>query len=53
LLEGKPIPDTNIYWKLIEKYKAKSIFTFPTALRVIRKADPYGVNKLNYNLESL
>ena len=38
LFEGKPnVPNCGIYWKLIEKYKVKGLYTAPTALRAIRK----------------
>lgn len=33
-------PDASIYWKLIEKYRIKGMFTAPTAVRAIRKDDP-------------
>jgi propionyl-CoA synthetase len=40
--EGKPIgtPDAGILWRLIREYKVNTMFTAPTALRAIRRADP-------------
>ena len=42
LYEGKPVgtPDAGIVWRLVQEYKVNIIFTAPTALRAIRKADP-------------
>ncbi|QDO86775.1 propionyl-CoA synthetase [Shewanella psychropiezotolerans] len=44
LFEGKPIgtPDPGIFWRTIEKYKVKSFFTAPTAIRAIKRDDPDG-----------
>jgi propionyl-CoA synthetase len=41
LYEGKPVgtPDAGIVWRLVEEYKINVIFTAPTALRAIRRAD--------------
>ncbi len=42
LYEGKPIgtPDAGIIWRLVQEYNVNTIFTAPTALRAIRRADP-------------
>lgn len=42
LYEGKPVgtPDAGIIWRLVQQYKVNTIFTAPTALRAIRRADP-------------
>lgn len=42
LYEGKPVgtPDAGAFWRIVEEYKVNSLFTAPTALRAIRKADP-------------
>ncbi|WP_337925485.1 AMP-binding protein [Croceicoccus gelatinilyticus] len=44
LFEGKPIgtPDAGIFWNLIDKHQVKVLFTAPTAIRAIRRADPDG-----------
>jgi propionyl-CoA synthetase len=41
LYEGLPIrPDPGIWWQLVEKYRVTSMFTAPTAIRVLKKQDP-------------
>jgi len=42
LYEGKPVgtPDAGAFWRVIEQHKVAALFTAPTALRAIRKADP-------------
>ncbi len=42
--EGKPVgtPDAGAFWRVIEEHGAKALFTAPTAMRAIRKADPRG-----------
>ena len=42
LYEGKPVgtPDASAFWRIVEEYKVKTMFTAPTALRAIRKDDP-------------
>ena len=44
LYEGKPVgtPDAGAFWRVIEQHKVKVMFTAPTALRAIRRADPEG-----------
>jgi len=44
LYEGKPVrtPDAGIFWRIVEKYKVKTLFAAPTAFRAIRKEDPEG-----------
>lgn len=41
LFEGKPIgtPDASTFWRVIEEYNVNTMFTAPTALRAIRRAD--------------
>lgn len=53
--EGKPIktPDAGSFWRIIEEYKVKSIFSAPTAFRVIRKEDPQGELIKNRDISSL
>lgn len=55
LFEGKPIktPDSGTFWRIIEEYQVKCLFTAPTAIRAIRKEDPEGVEKKKYNTSSL
>jgi propionyl-CoA synthetase len=44
IYEGKPVgtPDAAAYWRVVSEYGVKTMFTAPTALRAIRKADPDG-----------
>ncbi|WP_129659408.1 propionyl-CoA synthetase [Rothia uropygialis] len=55
LYEGKPIgtPDAGSFWRVVEESGAKVLFTAPTAIRAIRKADPAGELVGNYDLSSL
>ncbi|PHH86569.1 hypothetical protein CDD83_10047 [Cordyceps sp. RAO-2017] len=42
LYEGKPVgtPDASAFWRVVDEYKVKAMFTAPTALRAIRRDDP-------------
>ncbi|MFO7249379.1 MAG: propionyl-CoA synthetase [Actinomycetes bacterium] len=42
LYEGKPVgtPDAGAFWRVISEHRAKALFTAPTALRAIKRADP-------------
>ena len=52
MYEGLPIrPDAGIWWSLVEKYKVTSMFSAPTAVRVLKKQDPAFLTK--YDLSSL
>lgn len=55
LYEGKPIktPDAGAFWRLIEEYKVKIMFTAPTAIRAIKKEDPDALFLKKYNISSL
>ena len=55
LFEGKPVgtPDAGIYWNLIEKWKVKSFYTAPSALRIIIKEDNEGAFIKKHDLSSL
>ena len=33
-------PDAGILWRLVEKYRVRTMFTAPTALRLLKKEDP-------------
>ena len=50
--EGLPTrPDAGIWWSLVEKYKVVSMFSAPTAVRVLKKQDPAFLKQ--YDLSSL
>jgi len=55
LYEGKPIstPDAGAFWRVVEEYKVKALFTAPTAFRVIKKEDPDAQLAHQYDLSSL
>ena len=55
LYEGKPVrtPDAGAFWRVVEEYKVKVLFSAPTAFRAIRKEDPDGQLYKNYDLSSL
>jgi propionyl-CoA synthetase len=52
MYEGLPVrPDAGVWWSLVEKYKVTSMFSAPTAVRVLKKQDPAFLKK--YDLSSL
>jgi len=52
LYEGTPLrPDAGIWWSIVEKCKPTSMFSSPTAVRVLKKQDPALLKK--YDLSSL
>ncbi len=54
LYEGLPTaPDPGIWWKICERYGVRTMFSSPTAVRVLKKQDPawltrYDLSKLQY-----
>ncbi len=41
MVEGLPTrPDAGVWWRLVEKHRVTVMFSAPTAVRVLRKADP-------------
>tara|TARA_R110002110_G_scaffold406421_1_gene626294 strand:- start:98242 stop:100107 length:1866 start_codon:yes stop_codon:yes gene_type:complete len=55
IYEGKPVgtPDPGAFWRVIEDYDVKVLFTAPTAFRAIKKEDPRGEHLARYNLQGL
>ncbi|KAJ3150158.1 hypothetical protein HDU89_003246 [Geranomyces variabilis] len=53
--EGKPVgtPDAGAFWRVVEEYKARSLFTAPTAIRAVKRDDPRGELIKKYNITSL
>ena len=52
MYEGTPIrPDGGIWWKIVEQYKVTTMFSAPTAIRVLKKQDPGLLKK--YDLSAL
>ncbi len=52
IYEGKPIgtPDAGAFWRVINEYGVKTLFTAPTAFRAIKKFDPDGELFKKYDL---
>lgn len=55
LYEGKPVgtPDAGAFWRLVADHRIDVLFTAPTALRAIRKADPDAALLENHDTSSL
>ncbi len=55
LYEGKPVgtPDAGAFWRVIEQHKVQTLFTAPTAFRVIKKEDSEGKLLKGYDISSL
>ncbi|HXH03198.1 MAG TPA: propionate--CoA ligase [Candidatus Competibacteraceae bacterium] len=50
--EGLPTrPDPGIWWKIVQDYRVTTMFSSPTAIRVLKKQDPAYLKK--YDLSSL
>ena len=55
MYEGKPVgtPDPGAFWRMINEYNIKVLFTAPTAFRAIKKEDPEGEYLKKYDLSGL
>uniref|UniRef100_A0A6P4EXJ8 Acyl-CoA synthetase short-chain family member 3, mitochondrial n=1 Tax=Drosophila rhopaloa TaxID=1041015 RepID=A0A6P4EXJ8_DRORH len=55
MYEGKPdrTPDPGQYFRIIDQYQVRSIFSVPTSFRVIRRADPEISYGRQYSMKSL
>ncbi|MEC8427911.1 MAG: propionyl-CoA synthetase [Pseudomonadota bacterium] len=55
LYEGKPVrtPDAGAFWRVIEEYKVKALFSAPTAFRAVKKEDPEGELLKKYDVSSM
>src|SRR5271170_3437156 len=52
LYEGLPIrPDPGIWWQIVSEYQVRTMFSSPTAIRVLKKQDPACMKK--YDLSCL
>ena len=52
MYEGLPTrPDAAVWWSLVEKYRVTSMFSAPTAVRVLKKQDPEALRR--HDLSSL
>jgi propionyl-CoA synthetase len=54
MYEGLPIrPDPAIWWRIVERHRVRTMFSSPTAIRVLKKQDPaymkrHDVSSLRY-----
>ena len=55
MYEGKPVgtPDAGAFWRVVQDHKVNVLFTAPTALRAIRKADPEASLLASYDISTL
>ncbi|CAH0596167.1 unnamed protein product [Chrysodeixis includens] len=55
LYEGKPdrTPDPGQYFRIIEQHRVNALFTIPTAIRVLKRADPNAKYARRYCNKSL
>ncbi len=55
MYEGKPVgtPDAGAFWRIIADHKISALFTAPTAIRAIRKADPDAKELAKYDVSSM
>jgi propionyl-CoA synthetase len=55
LYEGKPVgtPDAGAFWRVASEHGVKALFTAPTALRAIKRADPSAGELARYDLSTL
>ena len=53
--EGKPVgtPDAGAFWRMIQEYRIRALFTAPTAFRAIKRDDPTGALVADYDTSSL
>ena len=53
--EGKPVgtPDAGTFWRIVQDYGVQTIFTAPTAIRAIKRADPTASELAKYDTSSL
>ncbi len=48
MYEGTPLrPNPGIWWQLVEKYQVTVMFSAPTAIRVLKKQDPFYLKSAN------
>lgn len=55
IYEGKPVgtPDAGAFWRIVDEYKVRVLFTAPTALRAIRRVDPELTELARYDVTSM
>jgi propionyl-CoA synthetase len=46
MYEGVPVrPDAGVWWRIVQDWRVTSMFTSPTAIRVLKKQDPEWMKK--------
>jgi len=55
MYEGKPVgtPDAGAFWRVVQQHAVKTIFTAPTAIRAIKRADPDAGELAKYDTGAL
>ena len=55
LYEGKPVgtPDAGAFWRVVAEHRVEGLFTAPTAIRAIKRADPEGRLLVDHDTSSL
>lgn len=55
LFEGKPVgtPDPGAFWRVIQDYQVRALFTAPTAMRAIKQQDAEGAYLKGKDISSL
>lgn len=54
LFEGKPtLPDSGVFFRVLQEHSVRTFFTAPTALRAIKREDPDGLAMKRYALDKL
>jgi propionyl-CoA synthetase len=55
LYEGKPVgtPDAGAFWRVVEEYGVRALFTAPTAIRAVKKEDPDGTLLADHDVSSM
>ncbi len=55
VFEGKPVgtPDAGTFWRVIAEHNVRSFFTAPTAIRAVKREDPKGLARQQYDLSGL
>lgn len=46
-------PDAGAFWRVVEEYQVKTLFTAPTAFRAMKQADPKAEMAKRHDLSSL
>lgn len=54
LFKGKPDhPDAGVYWRIVEEHKINGLYSSPTGLRCLLRADPKGEMIKKYDVSTL